>query len=52
MENKKQTHEIRVKVTEEQFKVIGRKAEASGMSNTGFLRYLGLNTTLKVEVEK
>ena len=45
-------HEIRVKLNVEELEKIKRKAKASGMSMSGYLRYLGLNTTIKVIIEE
>jgi len=46
----KKNHEIRVKLSEEEHKRINKKAELSGMKPSAYLRYLGLNTTIKVTI--
>ncbi len=50
MENKKRNHEIRVGVSQEELEVIKKKAKSYGKTMAGFLRYLGLNVTLKTEM--
>ena len=40
----KKNHEIRVKVTQQQYEKIKSKAESVGMSLSSFLRMLGLRT--------
>ena len=50
MENQKQNHEIRIRVSQEQKEIIKKKAKSYGKTMAGFLRYLGLNATLKTEM--
>ncbi len=45
-------YEIRVGVSEEEQKIIKKKAEAASMNKSSFLRYLGLNCRVKVEIEE
>ncbi len=44
--------EIRVSVSGEEQKIIKKKAEAGGMNQSSFLRYLGLNCKVKVIIEE
>lgn len=44
----KKNHEIRVKLSEEEYDKIKKKAESAGLKLSAFLRYLGLNTVIKV----
>lgn len=46
----KQNHEIRVKLSNDELERIKRKAEAVGMKLSTYLRYLGLNTQIKVTI--
>jgi len=41
-------HEIRIKLTKEEHSKIKSKAEKSYMKMSAFLKYLGLNSTIKV----
>ncbi len=41
-------HEVRVKLTREEHTKIKSKADKSFMTMTAFLKYLGLNSTIKV----
>jgi predicted DNA binding CopG/RHH family protein len=41
-------HEIRVKLSDEQLQRIKRKAGEMGMQPSQFLRFLGLNATIRV----
>jgi len=47
----KKNREVRVHVSKEELEKIKKKAEAVGMTASGYLRYLGLNTSVKVIVE-
>ncbi len=44
--------EIRVGVSKEEQVIIEKKAKSASMSNSNFLRYLGLNCSVRVEIEE
>lgn len=46
----KKNHEIRVKVSKDELESIRKKAEAIGMTTSGFLRLLGLSSKPTLEV--
>ena len=48
----RRNHEIRVGVSKEEAEKIKKKAESIGMSQSNFLRYLGLNCSAKVIIEE
>jgi hypothetical protein len=47
----KRNHEVRIKLSEEEFKKIKEKADKVNMKISSLLRYLGLKTNLKVTLE-
>lgn len=48
----KKNHEIRVKLSQEEKEFIEKRATASGMTLSGYLRYLGLNTSIEVIIRE
>lgn len=45
-------HEVRVKLSEEEYKKVKKKSTEVSMSLSGLLRYLALNSTLRVVIEE
>jgi hypothetical protein len=44
----KQNHEVRIKLTKSEHSKIKSKASQSYMTMTAFMKYLGLNSTIRV----
>ena len=47
----KKTHDIRFKVSKEEFDKIKMKCKQSGLTISAFMRYLALRSTIKVTIE-
>ncbi len=45
---KQQNHEIRVKLNAEEHEIIKKKSEKLKMTMTGYLKFLGINSTIEV----
>jgi len=47
----KKTHDIRFKVSKEEYDKIKKKCDQSGLTISAFMRYLALKSTIKVTIE-
>lgn len=47
----KKNHDLKIRVSEEQLKLIKEKADKVGMTASGFLRYLGLSAKVDLNIE-
>lgn len=51
MENKKKNHEIRITCSQEEYNIIKKKADKVYMKMSAFLKWFGLNSNIKVDVQ-
>jgi len=52
MYKQSKNHDIKVRVSLEEFERIKKKSELAGMKPSPYLRYLGLHTTLQMVIKE